>query len=116
MLARLLPGTIHPEFMLYSLRDPRLLESVQDKPIGATVQHLRVGGIETLLIPLPPLAEQHSIVAKLDKLMSLCDRLEASLAKGDKTRSRLLDVLLAEALAPVEDTVPIAAARVAAHG
>jgi type I restriction enzyme S subunit len=56
----------------------------------------------TLLVPLPPLAEQHRIVAKVDELMALCDRLEASLTTGDETRRRLLDALLAEALAPEE--------------
>ena len=53
-----------------------------------------------VLIPLPPLAEQHRIVAKVDELMALCDRLEASLTTSDQTRTRLLDGLLAEALAP----------------
>ena len=53
-----------------------------------------------VLIPLPPLAEQHRIVAKVDDLMGLCDQLEASLTAGDATRRRLLDALLAEALAP----------------
>ena len=48
--------------------------------------------------PLPPLAEQHRIVAKVDELMALCDQLEASLANGEETRSRLLDALLAEAI------------------
>lgn len=33
--------------------------------------------------------------------MALCDRLEASLAAGGDTSRRLLDALLAEALAPV---------------
>jgi type I restriction enzyme S subunit len=88
--------------MIYSLRDPRLMDRVQDKPIGATVQHLRVGGVETLLVPLPPLAEQHRIVAKVDALMALCDRLEASLTTTVATRRRLLDALLAEALTPAE--------------
>jgi type I restriction enzyme, S subunit len=50
--------------------------------------------------PLPPLAEQHRIVAKVDELMSLCDRLEANLTATEATRRRLLDALLAEALAP----------------
>ncbi len=35
--------------------------------------------------------------------MTLCDRLEASLTTTDATRRRLLDALLAEALAPAED-------------
>ena len=102
MLARLVPGTINGSFMIYSLRDPKLMDRVQDKPIGATVQHLRVGGVETLLVPLPPLAEQHRIVAKVDALMALCDRLEASLTATAATRRRLLDALLAEALVPVD--------------
>lgn len=55
-----------------------------------------------VLIPLPPLAEQRRIVAKVDELMSLCDRLEASLVTADETRRRLLEALLAEALAPAD--------------
>jgi type I restriction enzyme S subunit len=54
-------------------------------------------------LPLPPLAEQHRIVAKVDELTALCDRLEASLTTGDETRRRLLDALLRDALAPIED-------------
>ena len=40
MLASLIPGTFEPKFLLYSLRDPHLLDRVQDKPVGSTVQHL----------------------------------------------------------------------------
>src|SRR5258708_34704433 len=102
MLARLVPNTIDRHFMLYSLRDPKLMDRVQDKPIGATVQHLRVGGVETLLVPVPPLPEQRRIVAKVDELMALCNRLEASLTTAADTRRQLLDALLAEALEPAE--------------
>ena len=49
-------------------------------------------------VPLPPLAEQHRIVAKVDELMALCDRLEAGLADADAARRRLLDSLLHQAL------------------
>jgi len=55
-----------------------------------------------ITIPLPPLAEQRRIVAKVDALMALCDRLEASLDAAAATRRRLLDALPAEALAPAE--------------
>ena len=63
---------------------------------------LSVGKIRKIPFPLPPLAEQHRIVAKVDALMALCDRLEANLTVTAATRRRLLDALLAEALAPAE--------------
>jgi type I restriction enzyme S subunit len=56
-----------------------------------------------VFIPLPPLAEQHRIVAKVGALMALCDRLEANLTATAATRRRLLDALLAGALAPTKD-------------
>ena len=61
--------------------------------------------LENLPVPLPPLAEQRRIVAKVDELMALCDRLEASLATGDDTRCRLLDALLQEALTPSAEKI-----------
>jgi type I restriction enzyme S subunit len=64
---------------------------------------LSVGKIRKISFPLPPLAEQYRIVAKVDALMALCDRLEASLTATAATRRRLLETLLAEALAPTED-------------
>ena len=51
-----------------------------------------------LPIPLPPLAEQHRIVAKVDELMALCDQLEQQLSQADQQRRRLLEAVLAEAL------------------
>jgi len=66
---------------------------------GATLNR---DSIANILFPLPPLAEQHRIVAKVNALMALCDRLEASLTATAATRPRLLDALLAEALEPAE--------------
>ncbi|MBR1329893.1 restriction endonuclease subunit S [Bradyrhizobium ottawaense] len=54
-------------------------------------------------VAVPPLGEQHRIVAKVDELMALCDKLEASLTTADETRRRLLEALLAEALEPDEE-------------
>jgi type I restriction enzyme S subunit len=51
-------------------------------------------------LPLPPLGEQRRMVAKVDDLMAICDRLEASLARCEEGRSRLLEAALHEALAP----------------
>ncbi|TAT97834.1 hypothetical protein ELI49_29185 (plasmid) [Rhizobium ruizarguesonis] len=94
MLASLIENTIEPKFLLYSLQDPELMERVQDKPVGSTVKHLRVGGIETLLIPVAPLEEQRRIVAKVDELMALCDRLEERVCDGEKLNSALMSSLI----------------------
>jgi type I restriction enzyme, S subunit len=55
--------------------------------------------------PLPPLVEQHRIVAKVDELMALCDQLEAQLTATEADSRRLLEAVLHEALAPaLEET------------
>ena len=51
-------------------------------------------------MPLPPLAEQHRIVAKLDELMAVCDGLEARLTTAQTERRRLLEAILQDTLAP----------------
>ena len=55
--------------------------------------------------PLPPFAEQHRIVAKVDELMALYDRLEAGLTAVDGTRSHLLDSLLHDSVGSHEATI-----------
>ena len=70
---------------------------------GTAIPNLSAQQINETIIPVPPLAEQHRIVAKVGALMALCDRLEESLTATAATRRRLLDALLAEALAPADD-------------
>lgn len=60
-----------------------------------------IGGIarsdfRSLRIPLPPLAEQKRIVAKVDELMVLCDRLEAQLKERDVKQAALTKAALAK--------------------
>jgi type I restriction enzyme S subunit len=75
-------------------------DSIQENLRGIAYKGLNLGTLREFPVPLPPLAEQHRIVAKVDELTALCDRLEANLTACAETRRRLLDALLAEALAP----------------
>jgi type I restriction enzyme, S subunit len=52
--------------------------------------------ISECAIPLPPLAEQRRIVAKVDQLMALVDELEARLAASRAIAANLLSALVAE--------------------
>ncbi|GAT63645.1 restriction endonuclease subunit S [Paludibacter jiangxiensis] len=46
------------------------------------------------VIALPPLAEQHRIVAKVDELMALCDELEKEQTNSNSAHETLVEVLL----------------------
>lgn len=98
MLIRLVEGTFDSRFLLYTLLAPDMMDRVQDKPVGATVEHLRVGGVETMLVPVPPLAEQRRIVTKVDELMALCDNLKAALAEARQRHDQLASTLIESAL------------------
>ena len=51
--------------------------------------------IENFTFALPPLAEQHRIVVKVDELMAHCDRLEVSRKEREERRGRLTTTGLA---------------------
>jgi len=56
-----------------------------------TVNQTHIGSIA---FSLPPLSEQHRIVAKVDELMTLCDRLEARQQDAEAAHARLVQALL----------------------
>jgi type I restriction enzyme S subunit len=71
------------------------------KTEGVAIKHISVVDFGKMALPLPPLAEQHRIVAKVDELMALCDQLESQLVAVQTESSRLLEALLHGALAEV---------------
>jgi type I restriction enzyme S subunit len=90
------------DFLEIVLNSPFITDLAKARTTGGAAPRVNMSTVRAYPIPLPPLAEQHRIVAKVDALMSLCDRLEASLTATAATRRRLLDALLAEALEPAD--------------
>lgn len=76
---------------------------------GTTFKEVSGAEMARILVPLPPLAEQSRIVAKVEELMALIDRLEAKAGAGAAARGKLLETLLA-ALAASPDAAATAEA------
>ncbi len=64
---------------------------LQDFAPSTAQKNINLGILENVRIPLPPLAEQKRIVAKVASLMSWCDELEARLAAAQSAAAALLD-------------------------
>jgi type I restriction enzyme S subunit len=75
-------------------------DEVRSLSAGGAQPNLNVQKIKEVLVPLPPLAEQHRIVAKVEELMALCNGLEAQLTTAQTESCRLLEAVLRHALAP----------------
>ena len=71
--------------------------------VGATRSKLNQANAVDIPVMLPPVAEQHRIVAKVDELMALCDRLEAARNEREATQDRLATASLARVNAPDPD-------------
>ena len=68
-------------------------QTVMDMQVGVSREGLSIGKLSQFLIPFPPEAEQHRIVAKVDELMALCDRLEAQQTDAESAHARLVQAL-----------------------
>ena len=82
----------------------RLDEMIAKAHGGVGLQHITKGKLEELLIALPPIAEQHRIVAKFDELMTLCDQLETTRAIRESWRDQLAVSSLARLDTPDPDS------------
>jgi type I restriction enzyme S subunit len=69
----------------------RMIDEVNTTTINQITQY----NLRSTLAPIPPLAEQKRIVAKVDELMALCDQLEAEQKERETRKSVLVRASLA---------------------
>lgn len=93
--------TLCLEYVHLALTSPPLRDYFSTRATGSseTMPKINQGILCNAPIPLPPLAEQHRIVAKVDELMPLCDQLEQQLSQAEHGSRGLLEAVLQEALA-----------------
>ncbi|OGQ94416.1 MAG: hypothetical protein A2284_03000 [Deltaproteobacteria bacterium RIFOXYA12_FULL_61_11] len=91
-----------PAFLCLALISGYFQDQVFARASGSATPIINKGKWEQIRIPLPPLAEQRRIVAKVDELMALVDELETQLAASRATGEKLLVALVAELTAGKE--------------
>ena len=103
-----------PEYFLLFMKTPGFISEGEACMTGTAGQK-RVPKEYFAFTPvsLPPLAEQHRIVAKVEELMALCDQLEGALQTADQTADRLAaavvhQITTPEASAPEPGPAPAA--------
>jgi len=90
--------TIYDEERLYQKFVIWLFKTINlQVDTSSTAQPVISGGkIYPIPIPIPPLAEQYRIVAKIDQLMACCDELEQQIDAATSKRTELLKALMAQ--------------------
>jgi len=86
---------IHSEFLRWLLKRPAFLAHVNSLMYGVKMPRLGTDDAVTSIHPLPPLPEQHRIVARIDQLMVLCDTLDYQIEAATDKRTELLNALMA---------------------
>jgi len=96
---RLPLGFVLPELVRYFAESSVVRKDIESY-CATTVGNwgISASNLKEVKIPLPPLPEQQRIVAKLDQLMTLCDRLESQLTTAQTESSLLLEAVLHQAL------------------
>lgn len=67
---------VYANYIVYVLRSPHIDYAVNSVTYGVKMPRVGTETMVNLLIPLPPLAEQRRIVAKLEEILPLCERLK----------------------------------------
>ena len=92
----------NPSYIDVTIRSEMTQEVIR-KAKNSTNDNISMGDIKGFAIPIPPLAEQRRIVAKVDHLMAMVDQLEIQLTTARATAANLLDAIVAELTGTTRD-------------
>ena len=82
------------QFIHLGILSPLVQQLVWGRQVGMAIEGLSKKVLEMFEFPIPPIAEQHRIVAKVDELMALCDQLEQQTEASIEAHQVLVTTLL----------------------
>ena len=92
-------GPFSSNYFKFALKSPYFINYVNARSYGMKMPRLGTEDGRKAYFPLPPLAEQHRIVAKVDELMALCDALKTRINEAQRIQIHLADAIVNQALA-----------------
>lgn len=90
-------------FIKLFLGSSNFLSQATESVTGSAQVNMGPSHLKLMVFPLPPLAEQRRIVARVDELMALCDQLEQARAEREARRDRLAAATLARLSQPADE-------------
>jgi type I restriction enzyme S subunit len=87
---------VTPQYLTLSMNTPLFRRTQIDPYVKQQCGQANVNGtlMKSMIISLPPLAEQHRIVEKVEELMAWCEQLKARLSDAQTTQLHLTEVLV----------------------
>jgi type I restriction enzyme S subunit len=95
---RLFDSLMNPVFISHTMNAPYFRSTQIEPEIVQQCGQANFNGTKLSLcvVPLPPLPEQHRIVARIDQLMGLCDALDRQIDAATGKQGELLDAVMAQ--------------------
>ena len=104
VLIRPMNTLIDSVWLTYAMLAPYSRNHLTSKATGSTVTHVNMASIRPFDLPLPPLSEQHRIVAEIKRWFALIDQIEQGKADLQtiikQTKSKILDLAIHGKLVP----------------
>ncbi len=89
------PMLISPFYVMLLLRaQTNRIKLIDSASQTTNIANISLSKLKPLVLAVPPIVEQHRIVAKVDELMALCDKLEKQETENTETHQTLIKTLL----------------------
>ena len=89
-------GGVLPEYIEICLQQDAHSGALGKYFTGATIKHFAAQELIRYVLPLPHVAEQNRIVARVEELRHLCAQLRERLTSARRTQTQLAEALVAE--------------------
>lgn len=86
--------SVSSRYLMMVLNGPLGRSQASTAATGSAHPHINLGDIKAYRIPLPPSAEQHRIIAELDRRLSIMDEIELQVEGDLKRAERLRQTIL----------------------